>query len=484
MKTSRRVPIQPPKSVIRALKKSRDTGAKVVFDSVTLTPPTGKNNSWRLRVSINGMAKEKKSKDSDAEIYAALIAISAEIESLQLGALGLPEYSGDLLAATVLNYISQGGPNSRWEGKTPKNRREDFSHLIKIAQREKLKCSDLNASVIRRFLSDATGSPIRAKTILGVVKTFIQWGVGTGFFSQNQYDLIKNVVWSAPKGSNYKAPLSRREQSRIYYGTQDRLGGVVPSHDQVTKMADELQKHYKFGQGLVHVSSNVGTRANETLIFTASKEVHERGLGNYVDLAEAVVRVKWQLPSSQDKKSHATTKNRKFRSVLIPPVESIATGFDVRKWLRLRIKEALKEQATGTNPLALIFPDDKGKPINLNHFSGNELTDTFEALGWKMPAMVDTKGKSKRLSRFTLHSLRDRFGQTAADEWGYTERQLLEQGSWTDPQTVRKFYLGTTDKTYEEVRELHNARKKVSAKPQVSSTRVKSPTSAVVTPKK
>jgi hypothetical protein len=51
--------------------------------------------------------------------------------------------------------------------------------------------------------------------------------------------------------------------------------------------------------------------------------------------------------------------------------------------------------------------------------------------------------------------MRDRFGTTAADEWGYSERQLLEQGSWADPQTVRKFYLGTTDETYRSVKDLH-----------------------------
>jgi integrase len=469
MKTTRRAPVAPPKAIIKALKNARKNGSKVMCDSVTLTPPSNKSKSWRLRVSINGVPKEKKARDNDAEVYAALIALNAEIESAQLGAMGLPEHCNDSLATTIENYILQGGPYSRWEGKTPKNRTEDFSHLIKLARKEKLSCSDLNASVVRRFLNEATGSSIRGRTILGVVRTFVQWGIGAGFFTQSQYDAIKIVVWSPPKGSNYKAPLSRREQSKIYFGTQDRLGGVVPSHDQVVEMAEELQKHYKFGRALVHVSANLGTRANETLILTASREVHEQGLGNLVDLADDVVRVKWQLPSSQKKKSHATTKNRKFRSILIPPVQRIATGFDIHKWFRERVNEALSEQLAGTNPLALIFPDKKGNPINLNYFSGKELTKTFIALGWKMPPEVDVKGGSRSLSRFTLHSLRDRFGQTAADEWGYTERQLLEQGSWTDPQTVRKFYLGTTDKTYEEVRELHSSMNKKSPKSRTGS---------------
>lgn len=44
--------------------------------------------------------------------------------------------------------------------------------------------------------------------------------------------------------------------------------------------------------------------------------------------------------------------------------------------------------------------------------------------------------------RFTIYSFRDRYRTTAADEWGCSERQVLEQGSWADAETVRKFYLG------------------------------------------
>jgi hypothetical protein len=80
----------------------------------------------------------------------------------------------------------------------------------------------------------------------------------------------------------------------------------------------------------------------------------------------------------------------------------------------------------------------------------------LDNLDWRMPGNEDAAGKTRYMYRFTLHSLRDRYGTTAADEWGYSERQLLEQGSWMDPETVRSFYLGTDDKTYESVKNLHH----------------------------
>ena len=41
------------------------------------------------------------------------------------------------------------------------------------------------------------------------------------------------------------------------------------------------------------------------------------------------------------------------------------------------------------------------------------------------------------LSRYTRHALRDRYADTGIHEWGYTEQQLLQQGSWQDAEIVR-----------------------------------------------
>jgi integrase len=181
-----------------------------------------------------------------------------------------------------------------------------------------------------------------------------------------------------------------------------------------------------------------------------------------VDLNEECVRVHWQYGKETESKAERVTKNNKFRSVVIPPLEKIQSGFDVYGWLRQRSKDALGEQLAGTNPLALIFPNSKGRVINLNSFSTEKMRPTLDSLGMKMPGYIDAAGKERYMYRFTIHSFRDRFGTTAADEWGYSERQLLEQGSWADAETVRKFYLGTTDATYQSVRDLHNKGSKAS----------------------
>ena len=73
-----------------------------------------------------------------------------------------------------------------------------------------------------------------------------------------------------------------------------------------------------------------------------------------------------------------------------------------------------------------------------------------------MPAYFDASGKAMHLYRFSLHSMRDRFGTTAAYEWKYSDRHILAEGGWSDPATVRKFYLGTSDETHNEVQAIQS----------------------------
>ena len=454
-KTTRRLSIAPSDKMARALNKSRKTGTRVEIDGILIYPPKSPGGTWRIRTSYKNVSYERKSKDENSAINAAFLEVVSLVESLQLGAAGLPEFSNHSLAVVIEKYIAQGGPENKWKGKTPQNRKEDFAHLIRIAKEEKLKCEDFNASDERRYLRAATNSQKRGKCLVSVVKTFVRWGRQAGYFSPEQVEDVSNVTWTAPDGSNYKVAPTRRELSQIHYGNDEARGGQIPTHEQVIQLATEMQKFYIHGEALAHVSANMGTRANETFIYTASPEIHKLGKGNFVDLDNEVVRAHWQSDGLKGA-GKRVTKNNRFRSIVIPPVENIQSNFDVYQWLKNRSIEALKEQAEGKNPLALIFPNNQGQIWNPNYFNSSVMRPALDNLSWRMPGNADAAGKTRFMYRFTLHSLRDRYGTTAADEWGYSERQLLEQGSWMDPETVRSFYLGTDDKTYETVKNLHH----------------------------
>lgn len=450
----KRKPIEPGPRLARQLQKAEQTGNKLLVDGITIVPPTASRKNWRVKFSLNNVNSDISGGTTYGSINAAFLYSKARYDALMNGSAGLPEHGDAHLADVLINYIEQGGKDNQWKIGTKRDRRDDFSHLIRLAKQHNLRCNQLNASYLRTYLTNATRTALRGKHLHGLTRTFINWGYSCGYFTVSQVEIVKQVKWAPPAGSNYRASQNRRTQSRNYYGTTVSAGGEVPTHEQVIMFANECQKFYKHGEAIIHASANLGTRANETFILTASKEVHDKGLGNFVDLNQNAVLVHWKYEESADVQDR-TTKNNKFRAVVIPPVSRIASGFDLRAWLTERSKQALIEQSEGKNPLALIFPSAKGNVINANGFNGRVIRKAGDALGWKMPAYYDADGKPLYMYRFSIHSMRDRYGTTAADEWNYSERQLLEQGSWADPQTVRKFYLGTTDQTFNSVQRLH-----------------------------
>jgi hypothetical protein len=450
----KRKPIEPSPRMARQLAKAQQTGKKLLVDGITIVPPTPSRKNWRVKFSYNNINSDISGGTTFASINAAFLTSKARYDSLLNSSVGLPEHGDVLLAEVLTNYINQGGKDNQWKIGTKRDRQDDFLHLLRIANQQNLKCNQVNATHLRNYLSSATRTALRGKHLHGLLRTFINWGYSCGYFNATQVEIVKQVKWAPPPGSDYRAAPNRRTQSRNYFGTTVSAGGEVPTHQQVCDFATECQKYYVHGEALIHASANLGTRANETFILTASMEVHNKGLGNYVDLVNNAVLVHWKYEESSNR-SDRTTKNNKFRAVVIPPTSQIASGFDLRGWLQERSRQALIEQAEGKNPLALIFPSATGKVINSNGFNGRVIRRAASALGWKMPSYLDAMGKPLHMYRFSIHSMRDRYGVTAADEWGYSERQLLEQGSWSDPQTVRKFYLGTTDQTFRSVQLLH-----------------------------
>lgn len=457
MKTRRRIPIEPSESFAKELRWSRKHNRTITADGISITPPSKPKGNWRLRVTVNGKLIERSGGNNFANVNAALLELKKILTYTEKNALGLPVKSHYQLLEAISHYFEARGSNGIWKQRTINNRADDFRHLVRLAKENSLNCEHLNATAMREYLSKATASFVRAKTLEGVLRTFVEWGHQQGYFTRLQVEESQMVRWSPPEGSNYTKAPSRRAQSKLYFGDAHQEGGEVPTHEQVIELANEAQRHYKHGKVLILASANLGTRASETLIFTASSSIASCGKGNFVDLENEVVNVSFQI-NDDPKESSKSTKNGKRRKVVIPRRENIATGFDLLAWLKERSREALEEQRAGINPLALIFPDNTGGIYLRERVHNQVIRRATDALGWRMPAYVDAKGRRRTLRRFTLHSMRDRFGVTAAEEWHYTDGELLQQGSWSDLSTVRKFYMGFTDVTQSAVKDKHRKR--------------------------
>lgn len=451
----KRAPIEASDKMTNAIAKAKKTGKLFKADGISIEPPKGRRTTWRIRASFQGSQIDRSATDSASAINAAFLEVRAILKSKQTGSLGLPEHASNLLSDALEKYIDQGGQSFKWNAKSRKNRKEDFNHLIRLAKTRKITCAQMNTTVLRDYINSATKTKGRSDHLIKMLRTFLKWAHKAGYITSQQVLYVEQITWTPPANSGYVAADSRREQSKRYYGSEDESGGEVPTHDQVIAFANACQEKYKHGAALIHVSANIGTRANETFILTADRKVYEKGLGNYVDLDARKVLVSWQYnPDNPGQAKQTKTKAR--RTTAIPYIENIATGFDVYGWLKMRSQEALAEQASGKNPRALLFPNRFGDVHKLHSFTDVVIHPASEKLGWKMPAYFNAAGKAMHMYRFSLHSMRDRFGTTAAYEWKYSDRHILAEGGWSDAATVQKFYLGTSDETHKEVQAIQS----------------------------
>jgi hypothetical protein len=456
MKIATRAPIEPTKEFKQALHKAKKLNQGIVMDGVSIYPPTGRLPYWRLKFTFNGRSTDLSGGKSLESAYVSFLKLIAIKESRHNSSNKLPKFSNTLVADVLIDYIDKGGREYRWKGRTKLDRRRDFNKLIELAAERKIKCGQITVEDLRDYINCA-GTIQRGKTLLGITSTFLEWGLKAGYFTQEQSNFTNQIQWTPPEDSNYVQAKSRRQQSQIKYANEGSVGGEVLSPQQVVDFAHALMNFYKYGEGLVHTMANLGTRASETFVFTASQSVAERNQGNFVDLVGGCVHVSYQV-NDDPTKTFKTTKNGKFRKVVIPAVDLVVNGFDIHAWLSVRCAEALQEQASGKNPLALLFPNSTGGILNLCSFNQRKVRPATAALGWRMDKYETAYGNERAMSRFTLHSLRAYFGTMAAEYWLYNENQLLEQGSWADIETLRRFYKGTTDETFNSVLEIHQRR--------------------------
>lgn len=357
------------------------------------------------------------------------------------------EFGEKTLAQMIQSYFVNLGPDGEWSNETLHDRVIDFKQLVEIGQ--SVPCEELTKAHLRRYINTAP-TAARAKHFKGIVGTLFRWGAATGYLSDDQAKLALALKWERPK--NYAFIPNRRDQAK----THDPLPsgaprGNVPTHSQVSAWADKCADRYCHGAGLIQTAANLGLRSAELRILTADSHVALKGKGNLVNFESGEVYVRFQIGRFTNK----LPKGSKQRDVVIPPVSKIATGFDVQGFLTKRCADALEEQKNGTNPDALIFPNPDGHVWDASALRKRVWGPAASQLGWKMKSYIRGDGKTVAMLRFTLHSLRDRFATTAVSEWHYAENQLLEQGSWEDSETVRRFYAGITDDTHSDVRKLH-----------------------------
>jgi hypothetical protein len=210
----KRAPIEPGEKMAKAIAKAKKSGKLFKADGISVEPPTTRRTTWRIRASFQGSQIDRSATDSPSAINAAFLEVHAILKSKQSGSIGLPENAGELLADVLEKYIDQGGKDFKWNGKSRKNRQEDFNHLIQLSKTRKVTCGQMTTTILRDYINRATKTKGRADHLIKMLRTFLKWGHRAGYFTAQQVLYVEQITWTPPAGSGYVAAESRRKQSQ------------------------------------------------------------------------------------------------------------------------------------------------------------------------------------------------------------------------------------------------------------------------------
>jgi integrase len=126
-------------------------------------------------------------------------------------------------------------------------------------------------------------------------------------------------------------------------------------------------------------------------------------------------------------------KNRKYRRTISP--RRTPAGYPLAERLAARLDQARAEQATGANPLGLVFPSPTGKHWRSSNFNRNVLQRAYRSAGWR-----DRDGHG----RWTWHSLRHVFCTTALFTWKLEATDVSRMAGHSSYRITLDMYVGTT----------------------------------------
>jgi len=311
------------------------------------------------------------------------------------------------------------------------------------------------------------------------LRAFLLWGQQSGYFTVAQAELLpEGAAQPAPSVLGTPMPKRRRRARRVGEHEEYVRDEDAPSRAQVIALREEFASaRPAWGALAVELSSASGPRWGEEFQLTAY-DVHlggccrtvksrrnkggkrangskrKKGKKDKVQFRPHI-HIDWQIDpaaTAHDPNGRrCLPKGDKRRSVAIP--KKTFTGYPLRAKLAKRIGEALKEQADGTNPEALLFPAEGGGLHWYTSFSSDLLHPAMDRAGWPLEHWTEVRDKwseqtrsytrvelKRTMAHLPWHSLRHRFARWMIDRFGLDAGELMAVGGWENIATVENRY--------------------------------------------
>lgn len=259
----------------------------------------------------------------------------------------------------------------------------------------------------------------------------------------------------APGLCGTAAPARRSSTRRVGESESYVRDEDAPSAEQVRALARALEARVGgWGELAPELAASCGPRWGEQFQLTAT-DVHLDGCG---DATGAHFHIDWAIdpgaPAGAPGGRRCRPKGDKTRLAPVPATSF--TGFDLRTALATRATAARREQATGNNPQALLFPAPRGGLWWHTSFEADLLVPAMRAAGWPLRDWRERRDvwnpttrtyrrqtRSRVQAVLRWHSLRHRFARVAIDVYGADPGVLMALGGWENELTVAQRYYRT-----------------------------------------
>jgi hypothetical protein len=309
---------------------------------------------------------------------------------------------------------------------------------------EKIAALDLDRALCDRMRAQA-GTPNMVRINTTALRAFLLWGYRHSpcYFTAEQVEYLSpGVVMPRPVLAGTPAPRRRTRNRRVGQSSEYVEAEDAPSAAQVVALGDALGERFgPWGRIAPEVASNCGPRWGEQFQLTAD-DVHPDGC-QVVD--DPHLHIDWQIDSGARAGDpggrRCPPKGDKTRIAPLPG-ESF-TGFALRSALADRVATARREQESGLNLEALLFPAKTGRLWWHSSFDSDVLLPAMRAAGWPLRTWTEThdvwdtpacryrrETRERTLAVLTWHSHRHRFARVAIDLYKADPGMLMALGGW------------------------------------------------------
>jgi integrase len=269
-----------------------------------------------------------------------------------------------------------------------------------------IRVADMQAAV------NAAPTAKEGKRVQAMISALVGAGISGGYLAS---DRLKGVHWQA-QGRPVPAPRAAvAGESMLFVDPAE-----MPGADDVARLGQAVGANQRLYELMVNFAAYTGLRWGELIALTAGQ----------VSQAERVVTVGGKVAEVRGHLFAEAPKNRKRRRTIYP--RTTPAGWPLAEKVAARIAEVAAEQASGRNPLGLMFPTPAGKHWRSSNFNRRVLKAAY--LGWR---------SADSGSRWTWHSLRHVFCTTALTTWGMDVSDVSRLAGHANVRVTLEMYVGS-----------------------------------------